>query len=62
MGDELDPVPTNVVSESICVWGRRSRWLLLLEVKLSKLDWAASFMGEENCWGVEFHAGGEVAR
>ena len=31
-------------------------------MKLSKLDWAASAIGEENWCEVEFHAGGEVAR
>ena len=57
--EELRSVPTNVLSESS--WASRSRRILLV-VKLSKLDWVASAIGEENCCGVEFHAGGEVAR
>ena len=57
--DELSSVPTDEVSESS--WASRSRRMLLV-VKLSKFDWLASAIGEENCCGVEFHAGGEVAR
>ena len=57
--EELSSEPTNVLSESS--WASRSRRRLLV-VKLSKLDWVASAIGEENCCGVEFHAGGEVAR
>ena len=58
--DELGAVPTRVVSESN--WASRSRWFLLVSVKLSRFEWAASSIGEENCCGVEPHAGGEVAR
>lgn len=57
--DESSSVPTYVLSESS--WASRSRRMLLVD-KLSKLDWVASAIGEENCCGVEFHAGGEVAR
>ena len=57
--DELRSVPTYVLSESS--WASRSRRMLLVD-KLSRLDWVASAIGEENCCGVELHAGGEVAR